>query len=891
MRWRRWLRATLWMVLALSGSTTQAIELADITSERVITPQLSILREREAGLTLTGALASPSWESIQVGLLKEGYSVGAFWLRGELRNNSAHTVTRWLAMGSARLEDVRLWLLPLPAPDAPIDEAATLPLQAGTRHPLSGRAVASHVPLFPVTLMPGERRQLILRVRSDSLLDLQVSLWESAAFRQEEGRELALQALMLGLSLLLATYALIQGIVWNDHGFVLMAGWIVAALAYICSFQGYLYRYLLDDGGPWLVHTPATLGCLTTLLYLRMSYGLVELRRLRPWRWLYQFTSVVLAVVTLWTALGEYRQAAPVANGVAALCYLLWIASMLHGWRHGLDNARMLVLSFALAWGAIAAKMLELNGLLAQSLLPDWHFAALFQTGLLCMTSLLVVCRALALHRQHEQLQWAMLYMRVREQLKLEQTVAERTLALSEALQAADEANRAKTGFLTRISHDLRTPLTSILGFGDMLQGGGDAAAYGRIIVRSARHMLAMVNDLIDYARGDQLDTPQPAPLYLHALLNAIGQEGAELARRQGNAFSLQIDAALPAVLVLDGKRLHRILGNLLDNAAKYTRHGHIGLRACWHAGGTTQEAGILEIEVSDDGCGIPIQHQARIFEPFERADADRSQPGIGMGLAIVRQWITRMGGIIALDSAPGRGTRMQLRLPAPLGDEHDLASHHVQEDTSMRPLIDGSGYLVLVVEDNPEIARLLDDQLSRLGFAVETCADGVAAMARMEQRTLATADLVLTDYLMPGANGAQVLQAARRLWPRVPVLLLSATLNAGQAAPAGDHFDARLLKPLNFLELQEAMGRLLGLTRPEPVASPEPAAQMSLPPLAVLRDALALIELGAVSDLLEWCDTLGREYPHCAAFHRQASLCIERSDLAALEALCRMAR
>ncbi len=597
---------------------------------------------------------------------------------------------------------------------------------------------------------------------------------------------------------------------------------------------------------------------------------------------------MALAAITLWTALGQYRQAAPVANGAAALCYLLWLVSMLHGWRHALDNARMLVLSFALAWMAMLAKMLELNGLLTESLLPDWHFAALFQVGLLCMTSLMVVGRSLALHRKHEQMQWAMLYMRVREQLKLEQTVAERTQALSDALQAADEANRAKTGFLTRISHDLRTPLTSILGFGDMLQGGGDPAAYGRIIVRSARHMLAMVNDLIDYARGDQLDTPQPAPLYIHALLNVTGQEGAELARRQGNAFSLQIDPALPAVLVLDAKRLHRILGNLLDNAAKYTRHGRIGLRACWHAASSAQAPGIIEIEVSDNGSGIAAHHQARIFEPFERADADRNQPGIGMGLAIVRQWITRMGGEIVLDSAPGRGTRMQLRLPAPLADEHDLARHHIQEDSSMRPLIDGSGYLVLVVEDNPEIAQLLGDQLSSLGFAVETCVDGTVAIARMEQATAAVADLVLTDYLMPGANGAQVLQAARRRWPGVPVLLLSATLNGGQAGAGGEHFDACLLKPLNFLELQDAMGRLLGLVRPEPVASPGPAAAMPLPPAAVLHDALALIELGAVSDLLEWCETLLREHPHCTLFHRQAGRCIELGDLAALETLCR---
>lgn len=907
MHWRCYWLLCLWSVLLPPALAGGAVDLTRVQTELGITPRLELLREPRALLDLPGALRRPDWEIIRTDLLKEGYSGSAFWLRGQLRNDGSQPLTRWLSLGSARLEDVQFWLLE-PSPAA-ADAASSAPSvvahqTAGIRHALATRAVLSHLPVFAVTLAPGQTRQFVLRVRSDSLVDLQVTLWEPLAFRQEEGSELAIQAFLLGLALLLVVYALIQGVVWRDRGFVLMAAWIVTALAYLCSFQGYLYRFVIDQGSPWIVHAPATLACLTTLLSLRMTLALVDLRRLPPWPTLYNGSSAILAVLTLWTALGNYREVAPLTNAAIGLGYLLWLASMLHGWRRALEHARMLTLSFALAWLTMSVKLLEINRLLGEDVLPDGYFATLFQAGLLCMAGVIVVSRALALRRKHEQMQWAMLNMRVREQLKLQHTVDERTRALRQALDAADQANQAKIGLLTRISHDLRTPLTSILGFADMVQtGAGDHASHGRIIARSARHMLAMVDDLIDYARGDQSDAPQPAPVYIHALLQAIGQEGAALAQRRLNRFSLQIAPGLPGVLVVDARRLHRILGNLLDNAAKYTERGRITLRVEWQDGAAqgskAPATGLLDITVSDTGCGIAAHHHARIFEPFERADADRGQPGIGMGLAIVRQWVTRMGGEITLDSAPQQGTRMRLRLPAEIGAERDLARHHAQEDTPQRAIIDGRGHLVLVVEDSAEIACLLVDQLSSLGFAVETCTDGQAAIERMGRSALPRADLVLTDYLMPAASGSEVLQAARRLWPGVPVLLLSATCSqteAGQTDHAAAGFDACLLKPLHFLALQESIARLLGLERHDatsvvptaPAGQTDDAAVTAPPPAARLAEARAMLELGAISDLLEWCDRLARDHPECAAFAARARQSLLQADLPALEQLYR---
>jgi CheY-like chemotaxis protein/anti-sigma regulatory factor (Ser/Thr protein kinase) len=273
----------------------------------------------------------------------------------------------------------------------------------------------------------------------------------------------------------------------------------------------------------------------------------------------------------------------------------------------------------------------------------------------------------------------------------------------------------------------------------------------------------------------------------------------------------------LPPVLTLDARRVRRILGNLLDNAAKYTRDGRIVLQVQWHPASAQSGMGVMEMQVRDTGCGIPLHFQKRVFEPFERAHADRSQPGIGMGLAIVRQWIQQMGGQVALSSRPGEGTTMTLRLPAAIGSEHDVARHDAPEDASGRLLIDGEGRLVLVVEDHADIAQLLGDQLGSVGFAVELYADAERAIARMAAPDAPAVALVMTDFQLPGLHGDAVLEAARRLLPGIPVLLLSATLQPERSQEDGGQFDACLLKPVNFLELQETIGRLLGLQKQEP--------------------------------------------------------------------------
>ncbi|NMV37458.1 ATP-binding protein [Ralstonia insidiosa] len=854
------------------------------TPSLALLPTLSMLEDKTGQLDLRDALASTRWQSISGEKLTPGYSASSFWLRGMLYNSGAEHVTRWLAVGPARLESVDYFRL------APGEDAARETVLAGNRLPLSTRAVAATIPVFPVTLAPGERVTFVLRIGSRSAIDLDPRLWEPTAFRQQEGLDLMLQAFLVGPALLLALYALIQGWSWRDRAFLRLFGWISLAVLYNMAIQGYLYRYVLQAGGEWVLRAPSTLGVLTTVFYAATTMAFVGLGRIASWKWLYRIVIMLLLVGGVWTALGDYRAGAIYSNVVVASFNVLWAISMADAWRRGLPNARLFMLSFGVVWLVQVIGLLEIHGILSRGWHAGLKLSWLVELATLLMMGALVVRRSRETSASHAAMQQALLDAKNQEQLKLEHAVVERTQELRTALIDADEANRAKTDFLARISHDLRTPLTSIIGFAELVQAAGhENGERGRIIGRSARHMLAMVNDLIDYARGGEPDALHSAPVYVHALLDAVVQEGAELARRRGNQFSFRIERPLPPVLELDAKGLRRVLGNLLDNATKYTTSGSIELLIDCEGEVQIGQAVRLTLIVKDTGPGIAPEDQQRIFEPFQRLDTARTQPGTGLGLAIVRQWIERMGGTLKIDSALGAGTSMRLDVTATVAAEDAVSRHHVADIGAVAPSIDGSGLTIWIAEDTADIRRLLADELSSLGFAVETASDGVSIIERMAQAGDARPDLVLTDYLMPGADGFAVLVAARQHLPGVPVVVLSAiplaaSANDGPATPA---FDASLLKPINLAELQEALMRLLGLLRLPPVADASEAAPLVGPPPQARAVALALIDLGAISDLIDWADALHTEYPQCEAFAMQVRQLATRGDLAGLQRLC----
>lgn len=450
---------------------------------------------------------------------------------------------------------------------------------------------------------------------------------------------------------------------------------------------------------------------------------------------------------------------------------------------------------------------------------------------------------------------------------------------LRDAVLRANAADRAKTDFLARASHDLRAPLTSIIGYAQLLQGcGGTAGQHGQIIRHSADHMLTLINDLVEYASGSLRDEIDARPQRLPEFIERLAHEATMLARRNHNRFVLQRRDGLPGVVWMDARRVQQIVGNLIENAAKFTRQGSIELTVGHSTDGAPAGGVMLQIEVRDTGCGISADDLPRVFEPFFRCGDSRRIEGTGLGLPIVDLWIKRLGGSLQLDSTLGVGTRIRLAIPLKLGSEGDIEARQPHEEALPAPF--GGGRRLWVVEDAAETRGQLVDILENAGFVVACAEDGQAFIERIGAADAAAPCLVLTDLMMPGADGHAVCAAVRARWPGVPVVLLSA--QAPDAGGTDSAFDARLHKPVAPARLRAALAGLLAPAPAEPPAAPAPR-----PDAATLARMRALVELGALTDLVEWAEALAAQTPEHDAFARKVLALADRWDVEALQALC----
>ncbi|AJC23056.1 hybrid sensor histidine kinase/response regulator [Pandoraea pulmonicola] len=880
----------LWVAGVAASPVSPAaspIDIASAPSPLTLDTQLRILEDPTGRLDAAQAYAAPGWRDVQPSMLNPGYSRSAFWLMGRVENTGEQPVTRWLSVGIVRLEDIRFYAM---SADGTRPVVTWL---AGHTVPLARHPVRSETSVFPITLAPGERLTYLVRVRTRSSVSIVAQLWQPDGFRLAESHNAMIAMLLAGSMITIGLYAFVLGVTRRDPVFVLLAFTTVTQVAQDMAFQGFLYRYLLPQGGELIVRAPSFLSTLTVASFSAMVVLFSGLHRIRLWRWTYTVIIALMVGMALWVAFGDHRAAALTHLRLLSAFNVVWVVSLIDGWRRGFANARLCLLSFSPGCIALSWRLAVIHGLLPEAWLANTAMAWSTNVSVLLMLTIIVAGRSRELVREQRAAQRELLDARREEQVRLANAVDARTQELHAALIAADEANSAKNDFLARISHDLRTPLTSIIGFADLVQAGGrEDADRGRIIRRSAHHMLAMINDLIEYAGGGAADALHVAPVYTHAFIDGIVHEGMSLAGKHGNAFLLDIRTPLPPLLSLDAKRVRQVLANLLDNAAKYTDHGTITLSISTAPHTTHADVVNVSFSVEDSGCGIAQEDLPRVFEPFARLDRARRLPGVGLGLAIVRQWVERMDGTIAIHSTPGQGTRVAFSLPLRIAREADLVPQSLAGATHALPSLDGSGHHLWLAEDSPEIRQFLHDELASLGFTVRTFSDGVALVAALGDASKPPPDLVITDHMMPNADGLAVARAVRRRWPALPVLAVSASPQAlASDDPAGAGYNACLLKPIELADLRNTLARLLNLPRDDARAASDAAQATNVPRLRpsreLLHDAQQLIAMGAITDLIDWARDLSAQTPQFDGFARHVQQLAQRGDLAGLTALC----
>lgn len=808
--------------------------------------------------------------------LNPGFSASVFWLRSQLHNPAPTAQHYWLALDNPRLEDVQLSVRQRG------DDGPGIARVAGWRYPMSWREVSANVVVFPVEIPAGTTVEFMLRVESRSAVSLTSALWHPLEFREQETEHQQLQALMLGMLCSVAMYALIQGLVRHDTVFTLFSLWLFSFVLHTMVFMGHGYRYFWPQGGPEVVRLTGVMGAMTAMLFMLLSMSFLHFKQTLP-QWMYRqawaLAGILLALI-LWMGLGDYRMASSALSLAMLLGNVTWLLPVALACIRRVPNARLFGLSVLVFWLAGIQWQLVLLGMLPPPSMLSSAMLWLYNISLAVTLLIGVTSRSMQLQRDHERTQRILLEIQSRQQSQLERAVVDRTRELRNALIAAEAANLAKNDFLARVSHDLRTPLTAIMGYADMIQAAGRAdAPRGGIIRRSANHLLALIDDLIDYARGtSQGDILHPTPIYLHALIDAVAAEAETLASKQSNRFIVDV-RNLPGIVSVDAKRLQQILQNLLANAAKFTHNGAIRLTVR----SSQPKPGFVKIKfnVSDTGPGIALEDQARIFQPFERLPSAGRSPGLGLGLAIAAQWAERMNARITVRSRPGHGTTFVLSLTVPLAREDELPSHRLVDNHNVLSHLDGQGRTLLIAEDNADIRDMLSAELESHGFQVVSCADGQQAIEHILHRRLPLPDLILTDLQMPRADGLAVLASAREHAPWLPVLLLSAT-------PPGEDsgFDASLLKPVSIAQLLHTLGQLLGLHASDSARPPVAELHAPCPPAEYLVGLAPLIDMGAISDLADWADQFAHQHPDWQAFADQVRQYADHADLGQLRAL-----
>lgn len=379
---------------------------------------------------------------------------------------------------------------------------------------------------------------------------------------------------------------------------------------------------------------------------------------------------------------------------------------------------------------------------------------------------------------------------------------------LKEAKNLADEASRAKTTFLATMSHEIRTPMNAIIGILELALKRADSGRIERssieIAYGSAKSLLELIGDILDIARieSGRLSL-SPKRANLRELVESVARVFEGLARQKQLSLILEIDSSINGDVLVDGMRFKQILSNLVSNAIKFTEAGFIKVTIS----GDLLENSLLQVKlcVEDSGIGISPSDQQRLFQPFSQVQRNvQNTEGTGLGLVICRSLCEMMGGRVEMNSALGRGTRVDIELRLQVLER--VLGHQRPPQDKKRHMYRQQ---ILVVDDHSVNLQVLRQQLGFLGHDVVEAQNGEQALHLWRAQDF---DMIITDCHMPIMSGAELARAIRREereQANEPIMIIGLTADAQpeeveRCIQAG--MNDCLIKPISLDELEERL-------------------------------------------------------------------------------------
>lgn len=840
-------------LLPWGGLQAATLEIGTADSQRVdaaaswcaTTHELSVDSVAAGGCTL---------QPLRAGDLNQGLDRRAFWLRLELVNPGPQPQERWLEVGHLRLTEVALY-----APQPAGWQRSAI----GMGVPLAERdLVGRRYGVLALTLPPHSREVVWLRVATDTRVDLTTMIWQPEAYRQQLHQNELSQLLGLGGLLPAVLLSLLLFAMMRQNMFLFFALSMSGALLADGVQSGLMQRYAWPQDRPLPVQLFSLAYLVAIPAFVAWLHAAVPgLVRFRIAHRLWLACTMLVVTTLLYAAAVDFAVAMPLAALLMLSTLLLGCWLMFRAWRVGSRPAGFLFAALALLIVISLLRLADFGGLIRSGSM----LAQVLKFALLLITQAFL----------------AGMLVRSRE--------------LSAELAVAQAESEARVAFLARMSHELRAPLDTVLGNAQLIARAAPPpviASRVAAVTDSGRQLLRLVDDLLDYARGQAGGLRiEPVPVALDDFLRGVERNARLLAARQGNRFELKLEAeagALPSlgdlVLRFDPGRLRQVLDNLLANAARHTRGGEISLEVVLQP----LKDGRLRLgfAVRDSGEGIAPADLQRIFEPFERAGylERQGRQGAGLGLAISRQLVELMGGRMGVESQLGQGACFRFWVETreePVGSGRDASTIEALEAVGYT----GPRRSLLLVDDDEANRALLADLLRELGFkvreagSVATCFETLASSEAL--------DLVLTDQYLSDGEGWQLLERLAELRPGVPALMISAAPSAPPSPQMAELCAAHFLRPLDHAALLGAIGDLLGLqwlSGTTEVASDANGCER--PDAAALRELARWIDGGQLTEIIEWANALKANSPRYGGFADRVLAAVDAIDFPAIEAL-----
>jgi CheY-like chemotaxis protein len=378
-----------------------------------------------------------------------------------------------------------------------------------------------------------------------------------------------------------------------------------------------------------------------------------------------------------------------------------------------------------------------------------------------------------------------------------------------------DDTGDPRARFLASLSHEVRTPLSGILGMTDLLletKLDEEQKEYVEASRLCAENLLELLNATLEYsALSEEKIVLDDSEFALRELLDSTAAEFDVKARAKGLRLIRDFSLDLPAMAAGDGLRLRQILAHLMANAIKFTHRGCVEIGASVRP--VSDREFVLQLRVADTGIGIPADQLHSVFESFRQLDTglSRQYSGLGLGLSLAQKITTLMNGHLSAASNVGEGSTFLVEIPLRIADEVRLRP----------PESDKLRRRILVVEDN-SVARTITTQVLSRGYDVDCAATGEEAIA---SASTVLYDLILMDLQMPDMDGFETAAAIRTLKPYAGIPIVAFTANSSdeyREASSRHGLDGFLSKPIRPMELAAAIERHLKRRRKLiPISSP----------------------------------------------------------------------